>query len=294
MHFGPLVDAKTLAARLDDPDLVVFDCRFELADPAAGAAQYAAGHLPGAAHLDLERDLSGAPGRGRGRHPLPQPQALAERLGHAGVGPEHQVVCYDGGELAFAARAWWLLRWLGYARVAVLDGGFRLWCAEGRPVNTEAPPRRAPVAVSAHVQDGAMADATAVAAGLGGALCLLDARSPERYRGEREPLDPVAGHIPGARHRPAVDNLDAGGRLKAAAVLAAELRDVTGDCPASRVVCYCGSGVSACVNLLALEVAGLPGARLYPGSWSEWCADSARPLARGAEGAASTRTGRHG
>lgn len=282
MSFTALMDAETLTAHLDDPDWAVLDCRFVLTDPAAGAAQYAAGHIPGAAYLSLDADLSGPKAPGRGRHPLPDPQRLAARLGALGIGADTQVVCYDGGELAYAARAWWLVRWLGHARVAVLDGGFALWHDQGRPVNAERPARRPAQPFPVRLRPELMTDATAVLAGLGQGV-LIDARAPERFRGDQEPMDPVAGHIAGARNRPAGSNLDAAGHLKKPALLAAEYRALLGTHGAEDTVCYCGSGVSACVNLLALEVAGLPGARLYPGSWSEWCADPARPTARGAD-----------
>jgi thiosulfate/3-mercaptopyruvate sulfurtransferase len=281
MSFPPLLDAETLTAHLDDPDWAVFDCRFALADPHAGAVQYAAGHIPGAVHLDLERDLAGPRAPGGGRHPLPDPDALGQRLGALGVGPDTQVVCYDGGELAYAARAWWLLRWLGHVRVAVLDGGFALWHDQGRPVSTERPLRRAPARFPVRARADLLADAAQILAGLGAGTLLVDARAPERFRGEREPLDPAAGHIPGAVNRPASTNLAPGGHLKPGTVLAHELRALLAGRAPEQVVCYCGSGVSACLNLLALEIAGMPGAKLYPGSWSEWCADPARPVERG-------------
>lgn len=277
MAFTALIDAETLTAHLDDPDWVVLDCRAVLTDPGGGLAAWRAGHLPGAAHVDLDAVLSGPRAPGSGRHPLPDPAALAAHLGALGVGAGTQVVCYDGGELAFAARAWWLLRWLGHRAVAVLDGGFRLWHDQGRPVGTDRPARRNAQRFTAQVDSALIADLDT----LPGAGLLVDARAPERFRGEVEPLDPVAGHIPGAVNQPAAANLDTGGHLRDPAALRAQWQALLGAHEPREVVCYCGSGVSACVNLLALEVAGLPGARLYAGSWSQWCTDPSRPVERG-------------
>lgn len=280
MPYTTLVSPEILARHLDDPSWIVFDCRHDLLEPAAGERAYAAGHLPGAIHLHLERDLSGAKTGRNGRHPLPDPHAFAQRLGRLGVGEGIQVVAYDGGPGPFAARLWWLLRWMGHGAVAVLDGGYARWVAEARPVSTES---RARVPKRFVERPGAVAvDAAYIEAHLGDpAVRLLDARSPERFRGENETLDPVAGHIPGAVNRHFMENLGPDGRFKPAEVLRQAFVSLLRGTAPNAVVHCCGSGVTACHNLLAMEVAGLAGSRLYPGSWSEWCTDPARPVARG-------------
>lgn len=279
--FSTLVDAATLGQHLDDPDWRVFDVRHQLADPAAGERGYAAGHLPGAHFLHCDRDLSGPMSGQNGRHPLPDPQALAGRLGACGVGGGTQVVVYDDSQGAFAGRLWWLLRWLGHRRVAVLDGGLQAWLAAGGTLSAVPPPVRPPRFSPAPDGEPAV-DADAVLAGLvAPSPLLVDARSPERFRGECETLDPVGGRIPGARSRFFRDNLTADGRFKPAAELRADWLAVLAGRDAGEVVHYCGSGVTACHNLLAMEIAGLPGSRLYAGSWSEWCADPGRPVACG-------------
>ena len=281
MSSSTLVSCELLAARLDDPQWRVFDCRHQLSDVGYGARVYAEGHLPGASFLHLDRDLS-APMDGRnGRHPLPDPRQLADRLGAAGVSASTQVVVYDDAGGMIAGRLWWLLRWLGHERVAVLDGGIGQWLKEGRPLSTELPvPAPARFAEKIAVRDWVLS-ADEVQANIGSdALCLIDARAPDRFRGENETLDAVGGHIPGARNRFFRDNLDAQGLYRPAAELRREfLALLAGFDPAQGVMC-CGSGVSACHSLLAMEIAGLPGARLYAGSWSEWCSDPARPVAR--------------
>lgn len=280
MRYTTLVSTETLARHLDDPAWIAFDCRHDLLDPAAGERAYAAGHIPGAIHLHLERDLSGAKTGCNGRHPLPDPEAFAERLGRLGVGEGMQVVAYDGGPGPFAARLWWMLRWMGHEAVAVLDGGYARWVAEGRPTSTES--RARPPARFVRRPGAAPVDAAYVEAHLGDpAVRLLDARSPERFRGENETLDPVAGHIPGAVNRYFMENLGPDGRFKPAAELRQAFSSLLRGADPGAVVHQCGSGVTACHNLLAMEVAGLAGSRLYPGSWSEWCADPARPVARG-------------
>ena len=251
-----------------------------------GEERYAQGHLPGARFAHLDRDLS-APKTGRnGRHPLPDPADAARVFGRLGIGAASQVVAYDNGSGMFAVRLWWMLRWLGHEAVAVLDGGFEKWSREGRPVTADVPLRGAagvpgPAGGARRRRGGARA-----CAAHGASLALVDARAAERYRGDVEPLDPVAGHIPGARNRPFAANLNPDLTFKPADVLRAEFADLLGTTPLDRVVHYCGSGVSACHNLLAMEIAGLPGTRLYPGSWSEWCADASRPVATGTEGKA--------
>lgn len=275
-----LVSTDTLVQRLRDPDWVTFDCRHDLADPGRGKADYLKSHVPGARFMHLDADLS-APKTGRnGRHPLPDPSLFMEKLARAGVDSRKQVVAYDAQGGLFAARLWWLLRWLGHLPVAVLDGGWDRWISEGRPRSAEVPlPQRTQFAGRPREH---WVDARFVHSHLGEAgTVLLDARAPDRFRGQNETLDPVGGRIPGARNRYFRDNLDAGGRFKAAAVLRSEFAAVLGGAGPETVVHYCGSGVSAAHNLLAMEVAGLRGGRLYPGSWSEWCADPSRPVASG-------------
>lgn len=260
----------------------IFDCRFRLADPAAGRLTYAAGHLPDAFFLDLEEDLSGPTSGLNGRHPLPDPQHLAAKLGSLGVEPDTQVVAYDDMGGMFASRLWWLLRWLGHSRIAVLDGGLQAWVASGKALTTAVPE---PVATrfEARLQRDMKVNADYVLSHLGDPeVVIIDARSPDRFRGENETLDPVGGHIPGALNRFFQDNLGADGRFKQAAQLQEEFGKLIKGGDAHKVVAQCGSGVTACHNLLAMEAAGLDGARLYPGSWSEWCADPARPVATGA------------
>ena len=279
--YSTLISTEALARNLDDPAFVVVDCRHELADPDAGERAYRAGHLPGARFMHLDRDLSGEKTGRNGRHPLPGVDALAATLGRAGIDASRQVVAYDQGSGVWASRLWWLLRWLGHDAVAVLDGGFERWRAEGRPVTAELRPARPAQFVPKH--PAATASAAEILRHLSdGALLVLDARAAERYRGDVEPVDPVAGHIPGARNRPYSENLAPDGRFKAPAELRAEFAALLRETPPGAVVHQCGSGVTACHNALAMAIAGLPGSRLYPGSWSEWVADPARPVARGA------------
>ena len=279
--YTTIVDTATLAAHLDDPQWVVADCRFDLANPAAGRAQYERSHVPGARFLSIDSDLSAARTGANGRHPLPAPEVFAATLGAAGIGNDTQVVVYDASNGAFAGRLWWMLRWLGHERVAVLDGGYAQWLKDDGP-ETAALPAIVPARFVARPQ-AMTVDAGWLAGRLNdSAMRIVDARTPERYRGENETIDPVAGHIPGAINRCFRDNLDAAGRMKPAAELAREWRELLGGLPPEALVHSCGSGVSACHNLLAMEIAGLRGSRLYPGSWSEWCADPARPVATGA------------
>lgn len=281
----PLIDARTLVERVAARRVMrIFDTSFDLANTAAGERDYAAGHIPGAHYLHLDRDLADhAPrtdGLPQGRHPLPRRDAFAAALGRMGVDAATQVVIYDRSGGMFAARGWWLLRWLGHREVTVLDGGWAAWLKAGGAVETAAPVPAMPV----RYQPGAPMVTTVTAdmlqRGLG-RLRVIDARAPERFRGDVEPLDPVAGHIPGALNRPFKDNLDVEGRFLPPTRLRSDFEPLLGGRPADEVVHQCGSGVTACHNLLAMEVAGLPGASLYPGSWSEWCADPRRPIARG-------------
>ena len=271
-----LVSTAELAAH---PDWRIFDCRHDLAKPTLGEEQYRDAHIPAALFAHLDRDLS-APKTGRnGRHPLPPPQVFVSWLGKCGLKPSDQVVCYDAGNGAMAARLWWMLRWIGHEDVAVLDGGLAKWVAEKRPLTADVsrfprsgyplgrPPKNA---VDLAEVERARAP-----------MLLLDARAPVRYRGEQEPIDPVAGRIPGARNRFNMDNVSPQGTFKSAGELKQQFQAVLGDRAPSEVVHYCGSGVAACHNLLAMEVAGLPGGRLYAGSWSEWIADPKRPVEKG-------------
>ncbi len=278
MSYTTLVDPATLAAHVGDADWLIVDVRHQLADTGYGERIYAENHIPGAVFLHCDCDLSGPMTGSNGRHPLPAVEKLAARLGEIGIGPQTQVVIYDDAQGMIAGRLWWLLRWLGHEQVAVLDGGFQAWQAAGGALTTELPLLR-PTTFTAKVRD-AMVDADYVQAFLQTSrMHLVDARSPDRFRGENETIDPVGGHIPGAVNRFFRENLQVDGRFKPAAELRAEwLMVLAGESP-EQVVHQCGSGVSACHNILAMEIAGLPGSRLYAGSWSEWCTDCGRPVA---------------
>ncbi len=280
MPHDTLIDASSLAPLLGDPRTAVIDCRFDLAHPEAGRAGYLAAHIPGARYASLDADLSAPVAPGTGRHPLPDPGDFARTLGALGVDNDTQVIAYDAANGAFAARLWWMLRWLGHRRVAVLDGGFAAWTASGGAV--EAGPVPAARRVFAPRADAAAWLTTdAVAAALGDPRrTLIDARLPERFSGAVEPLDKVAGHVPGARNYPFHLNLGADGRFLAPGELRRRwLAFLDGAAPGG-VIAMCGSGVTACHNLLALELAGLAGAALYAGSYSEWISDPGRPVAR--------------
>jgi thiosulfate/3-mercaptopyruvate sulfurtransferase len=275
-----LVSIDDLAAHLDDPDQVVVDCRFNLQQPAAGSRIYSEGHIPGALYADLDRDLSGAKQPELGRHPLPDVPELQNLLSGFGIGPESRVVVYDEGSGALAARLWWLLRWLGHAQVSLLDGGYGAWCAAGLPVSTAQPARRNGRFVA---QPGGMPVVTTrdVEASLGtGKILLLDLRARDRYLGRVEPIDPVAGHVPGAVSAPFSAHVAADGRFLPPAELRQHYSELLGTRPVSEVACMCGSGVTACHGIFALELAGFPGAALYVGSWSEWIRSAERPIAR--------------
>ena len=278
-----LIDAATLRARLEGPASerpVVIDTRFDLTDPAAGERAWRESHLPGAHYLHLDRDLSAAKTGRNGRHPLPDRDAFAARVGRLGIGPATRVVAYDAQGGVYAARLWWMLRWLGHEEVAVLDGGLPAWVAAGGPLTHEIPSASAPTPYPAGASRVASLDADALLR-IVGRVPLIDARAPERFRGEVEPLDAQAGHIPGAINRFHKDNLDADGRFKSADRLRADFAPLLGTAAPGEVVHQCGSGVTACHNVLAMEHAGLAGSRLYPGSWSEWSSDPARPIAKG-------------
>src|SRR5882724_449292 len=281
MILTALVGAEVLSQHLADADWVILDCRHDLTAPGRGRSEYAASHIPGARFLHLDEDLSGRKTGRNGRHPLPDPDTLMEKLGRAGVDSRKQIVAYDAQGGMVAARLWWLLRWLGHLPVAVLDGGWNQWLAEDRPQTAEVP-RPNPTRFAGRAWDHFWVGADFVREYLGDETTgLIDARAPDRFRGQNETIDPVGGRIPGARNRYYRDNLDASGRFKSPEALAREFGAVLGADDPQEVVSYCGSGVSACHNLLAMEVAGLRGARLYPGSWSEWCADPSRPVESG-------------
>jgi thiosulfate/3-mercaptopyruvate sulfurtransferase len=268
-----LVSTQELASH---PEYRVFDCRHDLLKPELGEQHYREAHLPGALFAHLERDLSAPKSGHNGRHPLPKREVFAAWLGRQGVRPSDQVVCYDAANGSMAARLWWMLRWVGHEAVAVLDGGLAKWLAEKRPVTAEIPrfvpsdyrPGR-PVSTALDISEVEKQR---------NHLVLLDARAPARYRGEHEPIDPVAGRIPGAKNRFNADNVRPDATFKDPATLRTEFLQVLGESDPAHVVHYCGSGVSACHNLLAMELAGLPGGRLYAGSWSEWSADPSRPI----------------
>jgi thiosulfate/3-mercaptopyruvate sulfurtransferase len=273
---NPLVSTEELARH---PGRRVFDCRHDLSKPDWGAGEYAKAHLPGALFAHLDRDLSAPTSGTNGRHPLPEPATFAAWLGRQGLKPTDTVVCYDQGSGALASRLWWMLRWIGHDAVAVLDGGLAKWVKEGRPLTSDVP-RFEATDYPAKARAAMTADVNAVQANLGNEV-LLDARSPQRYRGQSEPIDPVAGRIPGAINRFNNENLTAAGTFKPAEELRKEMLAVLAGRRPDEVVNYCGSGVSACHNALAMEIAGLPGSRLYAGSWSEWIADPRRPQEKG-------------
>ncbi len=281
--FDRLVGVDTLAAHVDDPSWRVFDCRFDLKNTGYGRQAYAKGHIPGALYLHLDEHLSGAKNDRNGRHPLPDIGAFAALMGQCGVGAGTQVVAYDNEGGIFASRLWWMLRfWLGHDAVALLDGGLPGWRRAKLSLETETRPV-APVRCEPRPQPGMQVDTDYVFAHLRAPdMLLIDARGEDRYAGENETLDPVAGHIPGALNRFYFDNLDdAGCFFKPADALRAEFAELLDGRDPRTVVQQCGSGVTACHNLLAMEIAGLAGSRLYPGSWSEWCSDPARPIVTG-------------
>lgn len=281
MAFETLIAVPELHRLLAGPNPpLLLDCSFDLADPSRGEHMYREGHLPGAFHAHLDRDLAAPPRGDDGRHPLPGRTQLADWLRRRGLAAGRQVVCYDASGAAWAARAWWLLKWLGHAEVAVLDGGTPAWVAAGHALETAVPPLPAPGDFAPRSPlVPAPVDAADVLANIAAPTAqVLDARDPSRFRGEPNPIDPVAGHIPGARSRFFRDNLTPEGRFRPAAELRAEFEALLAGRPA---VLQCGSGVTACHNALAMAVAGLAPGRLYPGSWSEWISDPARPVATG-------------
>lgn len=281
MKWTTLVVVDELAGVLGNGELRIVDARFVLMDALAGRSAYEESHLPGAVHADLNRDLSDLARPGEGRHPLPDAAAFARNLGGWGIAPHHQVVAYDAGDGSMAAaRLWWMLKLLGHERVAVLDGGLAAWRAKGLPETASVSSPAAEPAYPAGFDASRIVTADEVQSRLGEATgWLLDARAGERFRGEAEPIDPVAGHVPGAVNRPVADNL-AEGRFKPSRQLHEEIAPLLPDGKGDEVVVMCGSGVTACHLLLALEHAGLHGARVYAGSWSGWISDPSRPVAR--------------
>lgn len=283
-NYQTLISTEQLRAMLNEQSpLLLLDIGFDLADTSAGERAYAQAHLPGAHYLHLDRDLcgakTGADGVFRGRHPLPERSAFASRMAALGLTPHTQVVCYDAQGGMFAARAWWMLRWLGHAAVAVLDGGLPAWHATGGALTADLPQAPAASAFQPAEPLTRTVDADALLAELG-RVRLIDARAEERFRGEVEPLDAQAGHIPGASNRNFKRNLAADGRFKPTEQLRAEFSALLAPYEADAVVHQCGSGVTACHNLLAMAHAGLGFGALYPGSWSEWSGDPRRPLAK--------------
>ncbi|MFO7166496.1 MAG: sulfurtransferase [Chloroflexota bacterium] len=282
MAVEPLVTPEWLAGRLGDPSLRVVDVRWYLTEPGRGRAEYLAAHIPGAAYMDIDTDLSAPKGAGPGRHPLPSPEAFAEAAARAGIGDGTHVVAYDASGGAAAARLWWLLRYFGHEQVSLLDGGWPAWERAGYPTESgEKLPERArftprpnpAMVVDAQAVDALRRDPEAL---------LLDARAAERYEGRVEPVDPRAGHIPGARSAPYAGNLRADGTLLSAEELRARYAALGAD-RARTIVCYCGSGVTAAHDIFALHLAGRTDALLYEGSWSDWSSDPARPAATGPE-----------
>ena len=283
MSFTTVIEPAEVARHLGDPRWAIVDCRFDLANPGAGYEQYRSGHIPGARYAHLNQDLSGPITPSTGRHPLPPLEEFARRLGAWGIDERSQVIAYDDAGGAIAARLWWMLHWVGHEAAAVLNGGLKAWLAAGLPLEVDerrptpatfvARPR-AEQAVTLDELVPALADRSVV---------LVDARSADRFAGQNETLDPVAGHVPGARNHPFMSNLDAERRFLPTHVLRERWSKTLADASADRVVTMCGSGVTACHDLLALQIAGFSGARLYPGSWSEWIRDARRPIATGSE-----------
>jgi len=281
MTYTTLISTATLHQQLNNSDWVIVDCRFSLADTETGAKAYRHGHIPNARYAHLDKDLSSAITDFTGRHPLPDFALLAKKLGDWGITNASQVVAYDDAGGAFAGRLWWLLRCMGHDKVAVLDGGIKHWQKQGLPITTTLPAIK-PTTFRPYLNDAAWLNALQVQNSLGKkSICLIDARTPERYRGEQEPIDPVTGHIPGALNRAFQLNLDSNGLFLPVEQLRDQFKQLIGASAPEQVVHYCGSGVTACHNLLAMEHAGLSGSKLYAGSWSEWIRNKNRTVAKG-------------
>jgi thiosulfate/3-mercaptopyruvate sulfurtransferase len=283
MPYSTIVSAETLKQHIDDPAWIAFDCRFSLDDTQRGRRDYQQSHIPGAYYAHLDEDLSAPRRADSGRHPLPDIGFFSDWLARHGVGDKEQVVAYDDVGGAFAARLWWMLHWLGHEAVGVLDGGWQAWTDAGYPVNRDIRPSTHKVFTPRPDRSRWLDVSQLVAAMKCDAVVVIDARAVERYAGEVEPVDPVAGHIPGARNLYHMMNLREDRRFQSAETLRARFAALLQGCDASAVVHSCGSGVSACHNLLAMEIAGLFGSKLYPGSWSEWITDPQRPVATSRE-----------
>ena len=284
MKFTNLVSIKELSQNLDDPNWIVFDCRFTLTDPEAGRRAYQHSHIPGARYAHLDNDLSSPITPTSGRHPLPDAQLLATKLGLWGVDSTKQLVVYDDSFGSMAVRMWWLLRWLGHDAVALLDGGLPMWMRQKLAVNNDQP-EIFPAQFIPRLQDSLYVDANEVdQARQDTNRVIIDARPEGRFTGEREPLDKVAGHIPGSINWTFEENIDFDSTYLPADELRAAYLELLHGVPAEQVIHVCGSGVTACHNILAMEMAGLPGSKLYPGSWSEWITDTSRPVAIGEAG----------
>jgi thiosulfate/3-mercaptopyruvate sulfurtransferase len=283
MPFTTLISTAELANEATNPAWVIVDCRFDLANVDWGRREYLASHIPRAVYAHLDADLSGAKTGTNGRHPLPDPDALRHTLSRFGIARETQVVIYDEGSAMYAARLWWLLRWMGHDAVAVLDGGFAKWTAEGRSTTTGEEVNAAREFIGAPRADMIVDAAAVESLRTNPKFRVLDARAPERYRGDVEPIDRVGGHIPGAKNRFFKSNLNEAGTFRSADELRQQLGDAVGGVTPDHIGSSCGSGVTACHNLLALEHAGMHDAKLYPGSWSEWSSDPSRPVGRGEE-----------
>ncbi len=279
--YTTIVSTEILAAHLGDPAWVIIDCRFDLQNPEWGLQDYLQGHIPGAIYAHLDRDLSGPKTAETGRHPLPEPDKWSQTLSAWGVEPGKQVIAYDTTGGSYAARLWWMLRWMGHEQVALLDGGFPKWVSEGRPVRSGIETARPGKFRGTLIRRWWSAPADVERLRQDPHNILIDARTGARYRGEQEPIDPVAGHIPGAVNRFHGDNLGPDGTFLEPETLKAQYSALLRDLPAGKAVVYCGSGVTSCHHLVALEMAGLTGARLYAGSWSEWIRDPSRPRALG-------------
>lgn len=283
-----LVSTEVLAERLEDPRWIIFDCRHDLADFSRGGRLYREGHVPGAHFADVERDLSGPKTGTNGRHPLPAPAEFMDFLARHGVANTSTIVAYDDVGGQYAARLWWMARWVGLDNALVLDGGFPKWIREGRPLSTAVPPLQ-PASLDGHADASRVwTTADVLRRSQDAAFALIDARTAERYRGEVEPIDSVAGHIPGALNRFFKANLNADLTMRPAAELKREFEALIGARRPQNVAHQCGSGITACANLFAMEYAGLAGSKLYAGSWSEWIADENRPIVPARKGAAAS------
>ncbi len=276
---SPLISTAELAALIGDPNLVIVDTRHDLMNPSIGRDAYAAGHIPGAIFVSIDDDLSGTKTGKNGRHPLPSPEGFAATLGAIGISNASKVVIYDQGSTTYVGRLWWMLRWVGHDNVFVLDGGFAKWEKEGHATETSANALAATTYAASPRDEMRMTAEQTHAALASPQRRILDARAPERYRGEVEPIDPVAGHIPGAFNRAFPNNLR-DGVYKPADELRAEFEALLAGRKPEDLIHQCGSGVSALSNMIAMEHAGLAGSKLYAGSWSEWCCDASRPVAR--------------